>query len=1011
MPDDGWGTFDRWNQAVVDVVYKPEKAGLPVYLDMDEDVIRDVASAAGYDGADPEQALLEVVRSTLDLRPWGYVFRPHVKRVATWRKQTRKRAAGEHLAAPPVLPLLAVLTLAAENMGADSDFAAHAYYPRLYKLLGVETHEAQVRVQDEYRGCAEDLWGSLNQWLEALDGGLGTPTAYALSFRYVGLPMSQALVRAADRRKLPDLFGLFGLAPGMQVAPSDMVRLLEVWVGQEPSPASNQFRHAFSNANAKERIAEVVALELLAWDGTIPEGGPQGPVSAGVRLIAGLRAFPVPALEVGVQAHFAAVQGPATVRVTSAVGEAPAIEFAPAAGGWLTARRLTGVDVGSLLSGLLALEEQETCATATRRPRGLVTLRRDELLGAFTEVERVQLGEDFLLMVRDEKNLAAKVADALAHVARPGFARVDAMAGLPAGWVLFRDVQVMAVGCNDLGVALNALVPIVTSQLSLSEGLKLPGRIRKFSSLDPPEIRAITQNAESVRVTLTANDGTTPPVDESWQSGSPALVVPLDGLSLRDGDYTIQLFEGSATKPRQQSILRLRSSDTVDAFLWEQAPRLVYDLRRSGWGALSAAPYEEGVADFVEGPFTSGEGEALQAPVRPDVWWAAPKPLMGLTPAAAAVVASPDPKSCLVTGAHYLELPTFYGKATSQTIDGICKYCGLVKRLPAWAPKFKKGAGGTKQVLSLDVSQLEAVQQEKPYWSAAMDGLVHVGGGPIEHLERLALQVEGSSLFVDEFLRGLEALGHIQVERDGDLRPMAFECSANYLGGLPGGDEYVAIGCWSRSALAALRREVRDLGGTFKATRGATGGPTRCALSGLDDAGAQAAAEAAQPGAVAVPDAARAMLPMVDRLSTMREALKHVFLPGAKRTERFHLQSSSWISTERVAAPGAYRLQASFMSMYVHASERDVSEGRARLATAQLSKHLAALEEGQALLAYDAAKQHLLVPLGAELPGLLGRVAVLCSARLPLVDTKRRVTVYRDVPEDVAQGLAGLLAG
>jgi hypothetical protein len=1010
MLDEAWTTFDRWNQAVVDVVYTPEKAGLPVYLDMDEDVLAQIAASADFEGADPQYALLESVRGTLDLRPWGDVFHAHMRRVRRWRRQTRTRLAGQPLDAPPVLPLLAVLTLAAENMGSDSDFAAHAYYPRLYKLFGVYTPEVQAHVQEHYRACAENLWGALNQWLEALDGALGTPTAYALSFRYVGLPMSQALVRAADRRKLPDLFRLFGLAPGMQMAPDDMTRLLEGWVGQDPSPVSNQFRYAFAKANAKERIAEVVANELLSWDGTGAEGPAQGAPPVAARIIAGLRTFPVLALEVGLQAKFPGVEGPAAVSVASAVGEAPEIDFAPSAAGWLTARRLAGVDMGSLLSGLLVLQEKDSGATATRRPRSLVTLRRDELLGTFTEVERVQLGEDCLLLVRDEKGLAGKVAEALEQVARPGHTRVDGAPGLPEGWVLFRDVQVMAVGTKDLGAALNALVPIVTSQLTLAEGLKLPGRIRKFSTLDPPEIRAITQNADSLRVTLVANEEDPAAVSETWTSSSAALVVPLDSLSLGDGDYTIQLFEGDAKKPRQQSILRLRSSDTVDAFLWEQSPRLVYDLGRSGWGALSAAPYVEDVVDFVEGPFTAGDGEAVQSPVTADIWWAKPKPTALQASAVAAVVASPDPKSCIVTGAHYLELPTFYGKATGQTIDGVCKYCGLVKRLPAWAPRFKHGGGGAQQLLSLDVSQLEAVQKEKPFWGAAMDGLIHVGGGPIGHLERLALQVEGSSLFVDEFLRGLEALGHIQVERDAELRGTSFECSANYLAGLADREEYVATGCWSRGALAALRREVQQLGGSFKATRGAHGGPTRWAVLGLDHAAAQAAAQAAQPGAVVVPDAARAMLPMVDFLSTIRSSLKHVFLPGAKRTERFHLPSSSWVGAERVDSPGAYRLQASFMSLYVHASAQDVTDGRARLATAQLSKHLAALEDGRTLLAYDAGQQHLLVPVGAELPGLMGRVAVLCSGHLPLVDTRRRVVVYRGVPEDVAQGLAGLLA-
>ena len=40
--------------------------------------------------------------------------------------------------APPVLCLLAVLTLAAEKMQHDGEFAGNAYYPRLFSVLCIE---------------------------------------------------------------------------------------------------------------------------------------------------------------------------------------------------------------------------------------------------------------------------------------------------------------------------------------------------------------------------------------------------------------------------------------------------------------------------------------------------------------------------------------------------------------------------------------------------------------------------------------------------------------------------------------------------------------------------------------------------------------------------------------------------------------------------------------------------------------------------------------------------------
>jgi len=46
----------------------------------------------------------------------------------------------------------------------------------------------------------------------------------------------------------------------------------------------------------------------------------------------------------------------------------------------------------------------------------------------------------------------------------------------------------------------------------------------------------------------------------------------------------------------------------------------------------------------------------------------------------------------------------------------------------------------------------------------ALDALIHVGGGPLSSLERVALQI-GSRLFVDDFMRSLEADGDLEIKR------------------------------------------------------------------------------------------------------------------------------------------------------------------------------------------------------------------------------------------------------
>ena len=137
------------------------------------------------------------------------------------------------------LALLALLSLAAEDMHGGDGFAPHDYYNRLMPLLGVETTVDKDRVIRSYRECSMQIWGSLNDWLEGLDGERGMPTAFSLGNKHVGLPISQATLCVTDRDRLREFFTDFGFAPRSHSSHRAMQALLGEWIGRTPSPASN----------------------------------------------------------------------------------------------------------------------------------------------------------------------------------------------------------------------------------------------------------------------------------------------------------------------------------------------------------------------------------------------------------------------------------------------------------------------------------------------------------------------------------------------------------------------------------------------------------------------------------------------------------------------------------------------------------------------------------------------------------------------------------------------------
>ena len=214
---------------------------MPVYLDMETDELRRIAEHAGYTNGEPGDGLAKAVRAVTVGETGWFDLAPLARRTRVWSSQKAETP-------PPCLAFLAVTALAAEDMGkSEDDIAAHAYYARLARVLGLSDDDQHVR--REHPEYAEFLWRTLNSWLDNQDGERGIPTAYALTHRYVGLPMSQALVREGDRHKLPVMFAQSGLSPGMHLAPEDLISYLDHWLASDQSSASSNLRNLWKASN------------------------------------------------------------------------------------------------------------------------------------------------------------------------------------------------------------------------------------------------------------------------------------------------------------------------------------------------------------------------------------------------------------------------------------------------------------------------------------------------------------------------------------------------------------------------------------------------------------------------------------------------------------------------------------------------------------------------------------------------------------------------------------------
>lgn len=974
--------YERVSEAIAEVMFGSAQAGRPVYALANAETVRDVLEACEVEDR-TLGGLATVVRSSLQIDEPGVApFR--------WQAGAAQRHRRSPLDTPPALPLLVVLSIAAEQMQADGDLAAHNYYSRLHRLLGVPEAE-YLRVENDYRRVAVVLWGSLNSWLEAWEGERGIPTAYAVGgHAFIGLPMSQAVVRQHDRAGLHELFAMEGMTPGLRISPDDMSLAMDPYATATPSvPLSSHLARLWRVPAARERIVDAACLELEAWDGSGIEAVASARPVVTTRLLAFLRTFPRRSIEFNLMLPYRS-EGPDIARF-QLTDEESTVPTVAGPGG---STRLSGVEevsavslVGEQLKGEFGDDESRPFG---RRPKRVAPLRWDDLQGAFVEIERISLGEDSIVLARSDAR--HRVEAHLAAHARPGWQELADLPGAPEGWVVYQHVQMVSAPTQQVHFDLLPLVPRARTNLTLRGGFVLPGLLRKWSVMEPPEAVALAAGASSIAVRVYRGTRIDPAelIAESLQPGELA-VLPLADRDLFDGEYVVAMFVDHATKPSSTALLRLRSASTPQFRVEDVDIRLVYSPDSSPRWPLTAGPAEWPI--YVNGARTVGldsrhVGVATAMPEfvpRERSTFSADieKTRVGVPMAS---------DSCLVTGMHRFLLPTVLsGQTLSRSIEGECTTCGLVRRFAGTPWAAKKKDVGAKTTLVPDIPPV--IESDEPNFEIAFDSLNHVGTGTFGAFERVAAQVEGSGLYADSFLRRLEVVGHVDVARNDYLQVTEWAVNSSTL--VPTGDGlWVLIGSRS-SALMAQLREILGTGAVVNTRVDAE-------LARVEVEGRLPVDALAEAGiAVLETSPVNAMAEALPPLSEVATSLKRIIVPRYRTAEFWDTRSASWRPATSLAKVGAYRLK-DFGSTYAIRAAHDVASGTIGLGNAQLVKHIANLWDADPLVGYNSRSGSVVVPLGADLPALYGRALALCSARAPREIVSHRMLQYPSVPRAVA---------
>jgi hypothetical protein len=502
------GVYESWNSALAERYFSRSEAGKPVYLSVDDDALDELRAAVVGDGPAAD-SLAAAVRATL--RGGDAIFVNHLVRRTEWR---RSGAQGP----PPYLALLALCVLAASRMARDpvKGIEGKAYYPQLNPLLnrpqfdGIPPGFEQV----------DDLWKDLCRWLDDdVSGARGTSTATTHHFfRHIGWPISQCLLREADRRRLTEFFKAVGLEPHTEIEPAQLWTLLRNWA-RDGCGLSDQSLRFIRSARPEiaDQIAQIVKREFDVWEGELldAQGRRRGDIALVVEIAQGGRRITarlVPRRPEGFPER-------SRWRLTNG----SELEIPMAGQDWYQPLGLE--PTRAILTGGISLSTDGFALAYDPSP--VVPLRASLGVGAWASVRQATAIEEHCVLTTDA--LLPRVREFLRRYAESGWRVLDRTGNLPGGWRLVERVRITR-EVPEIEDELRRLAPRLHTATRLAGGLQLAPR--QYLTKGEPDLWITVERGEHAEIEL---DGRTIAVSEGVLELSLAELNP----PLPTGDHEI----------------------------------------------------------------------------------------------------------------------------------------------------------------------------------------------------------------------------------------------------------------------------------------------------------------------------------------------------------------------------------------------------------------------------------------------------------------------------------------
>lgn len=990
--------YVRVNEALCDAFLDGRFAGRALYLTLDQRAQDEIASKLSVDEGDVEAFCCRAVGNSLFTEGDPYI---NVRR-ATWNWLLDSDDGR-----PPFLAVLYTLSHAAELMAAEGDWGQNNYYVRLSQVTGLPRD-----LLSKHASTTKVFWSWLANWLADNDYELGRPTASAPgTWKYVGLAMSQAFVRASDRELFHDIFETYGFTANERLTVDELRPYLDEWMNS--SKPNARLKEAWRKKDLRNRLCEVALDEFYDWATTEGSSSAKGKGGGASKKRLALLAAIVPSFpkrSLSLQLGRAEELDGAIEDLSGVDGQSFALgNFSYGAFATLSPNPL-----GKGAEGIARkLELGAGDGVYWWASRLVVPLVKSEDGSYWSEVSHATFGVPHLLLVRNASQVV-KELEGFLSAASTGEAKVlahDQIDGLPAGWLLYTDVWITR---SDVEVSkdLQHIVPLSADLgITVSGGLQMSRGV--WHARVPPSIHLVAEDGPTRLELQQPRIHGEKPVRTECASGR-SCTMELDGLG--DGSFFVSGYAGK--KEFGEKAILLRSASRPRPLNRQERGRLVYkDLvsatqaEEQGEGSTvrgHLVSLKSGTAgcEEIDAVFEDFLGEVPSGEHEGDVQSVDFANIPSSSLQVTADLGEQLKQSCAERGFHVWQCEYTPHKVSMSTpLQMECTGCGSVVLMKN---RGRKSASSKSSNRTAGVPTIPRT----PSWSGQptfdtrssidhdlfFDALCFLGNGSFSTLESIVSDVDLEPWRLGQVAAAYSALGLLDISyKPGTSRVAAWSVPAPALYMV---DDATAVLSGFRCEKLTDDIDVRvTAAGEELDLSSIDNQPTKITVTGLDFDGLVRVLDGAHDPlgrplqvvknfAVQFSAAARS-------IGGYRQSLLPVSLGSNLRNlQKFDVQKARWRTVEERDGVGAYRFDHAGR-MYVFQS----GEGVAFSGPQQVVKLLAARSEATRLHTYEPTIQSFTSTLGAEPLGLLERVLVSCSGKLPSREQPGLVTYERVSPQ------------